>query len=264
MKTVLWSLILIMAGFNARADVVSVDENGNDHTYSEADLIATYGGTFDQNAYDDFKYYADQTGGTFGFCPQYTHLPKVMNEIFDSIMGQKAPKNDVALVLDVTSSMTDEIEAVKQNLVNLIAQFQTASNKNDIQVSLVIYRDKGDDFVTKVVQNLTSDMQLLSEQVKVIKVAGGGDNPEAVLDAIETAGTQINWRVGASHNMIVIGDAPGHKTAVDTGLNAAQVLAKLGQISDFVIHPLLVANISGKLPPGIGGGFGDFSDVGAE
>lgn len=222
--------------------IVSVDEHGNPHVYGVEELNAAYGGTFDQGAFDDFKVYADKTGGTFGFCPQADHLPKVMDQIFEAIMKQEATETDVALVLDVTGSMSDEIESVKLNLVKLIEKFQQAE-RSDIKISLLIYRDAGDEFVNKVIQDMTGDLAALGDQVKTITVDGGGDHPEAVLDAIEVAGSTLSWRPLASHNMIIIGDAPGHQVSTTTQRNLDQVLVELAKVGSFTIHPLLVSNL---------------------
>jgi hypothetical protein len=242
----LFLLSALVLGSVAWADdgVVSVDEHGNPHTYGAGELGAVYGGTFSQEAFDQFKYYSDKTGGTFGFCPQFEHLPTVMNQIFESIMNQHAAQTDIALVLDVTGSMGDEIESVKENLVNLIAKFQAAEG-TDIKISLLIYRDAQDEFVNKVVQDMTSDLQALSETVKTITVAGGGDEPEAVLDAIEATAKNISFRETASKNLLIIGDAPGHAQSTTSGHNVDEVLADLGTHGTFIIHPLLVSNIPG-------------------
>lgn len=250
-KTLLMGLMAASLTAWGEDGIVSVDENGNPHTYGVEELNAAYGGTFDQSAFDDFKVYADKTGGTFGFCPQADHLPKVMDQIFESIMNQAAAETDVALVLDVTGSMTDEIDSVKENLVTLIERFQTAG-RSDIKISLLIYRDAGDEFVNKVIQDMTSDLQSLGEQVKTITVDGGGDHPEAVLDAIEVAGASLSWRPLAARNMIIIGDAPGHTTSTTTQKNLDQVLEGLATIGTFVIHPLLVSNVSSGVPMRLG------------
>lgn len=237
----LLSLSLTTWAEDGDGGIVSVDEAGNPHVYGVDELNATYGGTFNRNAFEDFQQYAEKTGGTFGFCPQADHLPKVMDQIFQSIVKQEAEEIDVALVLDVTGSMMDEIQSVKANLVTLIEKFQNTENKN-IKVSLLIYRDAGDEFVNKVVQDMTSDLQALGEQVKTITVDGGGDMPEAVLDAVEVAGGQLTWRELAAHNMIIVGDAPGHSVSTTTQLNLDQVLENLSKVGSFTIHPLLVSN----------------------
>jgi len=238
----LLSMSLTAWGQEGDGGIVSVDEAGNPHVYGVDELNATYGGTFNQNAFEDFKQYADKTGGTFGFCPQADHLPKVMDQIFESIIKQDAKEIDVALVLDVTGSMADEIQSVKTNLVTLIEKFQNAES-SDIKISLLIYRDAGDEFVNKVVQDMTSDLTALGEQVKTITVDGGGDHPEAVLDAVEVAGSTLSWRALAAHNMIILGDAPGHQVSTTTQLNLDQVLENLSKVGSFTIHPLLVSNL---------------------
>jgi len=264
MKLLEITLVTLLAiSTSISADITSIDADGNRHTYSASDLAGTYGGTFDAQALDEFQIYADQTGGEMSFCPEFEDLPVVLDLTLENILADNNKMFDIALVLDVTGSMGDEINEVKKNLSRLIEKIQGQSSSLDIKVSLVVYRDlnQTDAFVSKIINDFTKNLNELDTSVSLIDVAGGGDSREAVLDALEKASANLSWRLRSTKSIIVIGDAPGHTRSKISGLSVEEVMLSLNKDS-IRVFPMLVANLPNGFVPSTGtgdfGGFGSF------
>lgn len=259
MKLLLTLLLALAPALSANAQIISIDEDGNEHIYDPGELSGTYGGTFDKAALTEYQVYADKTGGTMAFCPKFEDLPKIVDLVLADILKATETNVDVAIVLDVTGSMGDEINEVKKNLARLMDNIQQQKGDKDIKVSLLVYRDlnQTDPFVTKVIQDFTADLVVLNTSVQDIIVGGGEDTREAILDALEAANSQLSFRTDASKNVVLIGDAPGHATSKTSGQTTDQVLDLLATTSHIKVYPMLVANVSG-FGGDFGGGFGDF------
>ena len=249
MKSIITLLSLL--SFSSFAQYLTVNETGEVVTMSKAALGGAYGNTFDQSAFDQFDGYAKTTGGKMGFCPQVIHLPTVMDAVLNTILEDSREKQDIVLVLDTTGSMGDEIESVKENLVRLIGQLKESSEEKSFKVSVILYKDseKPDPYVAKILIDLSSDLEKISEELKKITVSGGGDHPEAVLDAFELVAEQVHFRLNSSKSIIVLGDAPGHLNSKTTGKSTDEVLDLFFTADGSVkISPILVSNISGPVP----------------
>jgi len=255
MKTIILALALatILVAPGVMADevkkddrVISVDKDGHSKDYTEDGLKREYGGSFDDGAWNKFKDYAEKTGGRVAYSPNSAELAKVMELVFNAVISDAKGLNDIALVLDVTGSMSDDIQSVKTNLVKLIGDLQAVNEERDIRIALLLYRDEGDVFVNKVVSNFTSDLQELSVHINAVTVAGGGDHPEAVLDAMEAAHWNLDWRVTATKHLMVIGDAPGHDNSKITKKTEDDILATLKSVG-ILVHPVLVSNVRGPV-----------------
>ena len=65
--------------------------------------------------------------------------------------GMKVTPNvEVVFVLDTTGSMGGLIEGAKQKIGSIANQIAAGNPAPDIKMGLIAYRDKGDDYVTKV------------------------------------------------------------------------------------------------------------------
>jgi hypothetical protein len=82
----------------------------------------------------------------------------------------------------------------------------------DIRIGLVAYRDKGDDYVTKVFP-LTDDLDAVFRNLTEFAADGGGDGPESVNQALADAVHKAGWSdesAGAVKIIFLVGDAPPH------------------------------------------------------
>jgi hypothetical protein len=78
-------------------------------------------------------------------------------------------------------------------------------------MGLVAYRDRGDEFVTKVI-DLSEDLDSMYATLMDFKAVGGGDGPESVNQALYDAVNKMSWSqdAGAYKVVFLVGDAPPH------------------------------------------------------
>src|SRR5262249_17476322 len=94
------------------------------------------------------------------------------------------PRVEVVFCLDTTGSMTGLIEGAKQKIWSINNQIASGKPTPDLKIGLVAYRDKGDAYVTKVI-DLTDNLDAIHDQLKAFKAQGGGDTPESVNQALD-------------------------------------------------------------------------------
>lgn len=115
---------------------------------------------------------------------------------------------DLALTVDTTGSMSDEIAYLKAELVNIVGGLRASHPGLDVRVALVAYRDKGDLYITRVFP-FTRNMSELQDRLGELQASGGGDYPEAVERALADT-VALDWRSDAVKSMLLVGDAPPH------------------------------------------------------
>jgi Mg-chelatase subunit ChlD len=133
-------------------------------------------------------------------------------------MSTPATTLEVALVIDATGSMGDEINFLKAEFAELIRQIQRNHPMINIRLALTHYRDKGDDYVTRSL-DFTSDLDHFQAELDEVFADGGGDFPEAMGEAMEEV-MELNWsqEVNATRLVFIAADAPpqeGRQARVD-------------------------------------------------
>lgn len=122
------------------------------------------------------------------------------------------PKPDIVLVVDSTGSMGGAINNVKTEMGAIVATVQGA--QPDAQFAVVNYKDTTDGAaVFQVNTDLTGSVAAAQAAVNSLSASGGGDEPEAQLNAlwqIGDGGDAISYRSGSSRIVVWFGDAPGH------------------------------------------------------
>lgn len=121
---------------------------------------------------------------------------------------ERAPL-DVAFIIDTTGSMADEIERLRRTLEAIHYQVTQMTPRPDVRFAMVLYRDRGDEYVTRATP-FTGDLQHFAAQLKSVAAAGGGDNPEDIHEALRVAAKDLDWRPGATKLAFLLGDAPPH------------------------------------------------------
>src|ERR1700723_1924153 len=96
---------------------------------------------------------------------------------------KEKPKIEVVFCLDTTGSMGGLIDGAKAKIWAICNQIASGKPTPDLKVGLVAFRDKGDDYVTKVF-DLTDDLDAIHGHLKKFQAAGGGDTPEPVNQAL--------------------------------------------------------------------------------
>ncbi|MGD8862939.1 MAG: VWA domain-containing protein [Myxococcales bacterium] len=146
---------------------------------------------------------------------------------------------DVALVIDTTGSMTDEIAYLQTEFDALSQAIEDAYPDSAQRWSLIVYRDETDDYVVRWFDFRDSAGEF-REKLEMQGAAGGGDFPEAPDQALETM-NQLQWRAGEDTARLVfwVADAPHH--ADNAGRLADALRASAGQ--DIHIYPVASSGV---------------------
>lgn len=125
-------------------------------------------------------------------------------------VSEKA-KIDVVFVLDTTGSMSGLIQTAKEKIWSIATTMASAQQAPDIRIGLVAYRDRGDAYVTKVV-DLNADLDSVYATLMDFEAGGGGDTPESVNKALYDAVHSMSWsqQDDAYQAIFLVGDAPPH------------------------------------------------------
>jgi hypothetical protein len=102
------------------------------------------------------------------------------------------PRIEVAFVLDATGSMGPYIDDARSRIRTVAADLSQGEPRPDVRYALVAYRDKGDDFVTRITP-FTGDVSVMHSALTQLGAEGGGDTPEAVLEALRDALEKLKW-----------------------------------------------------------------------
>lgn len=118
---------------------------------------------------------------------------------------------DIALVLDTTLSLDDEIVYLRNNLDAIDKTIDEAFAGTVVRYGLVVYRDVGEEYTAEIRVDLTTDLTKIGEALQDVQASGGGDYPEA-LDAGFAEMLALDWKPGNVARMaFVVGDAPAHE-----------------------------------------------------
>lgn len=144
---------------------------------------------------------------------------------------------DIIFVLDVTGSMSDEINAVRNNMTNFINQLQ--SEAIDYRIGFVVFGDIV--YVYNQYQFYTefSEIQNVIQNINLGEhgIGSGGDFPENQVEAMAQA-AQFSWRPGATRNMILLTDATSHESDNVTEWTMGNLLAQLLLPNNIVVFPI--------------------------
>ena len=121
------------------------------------------------------------------------------------------PKIDVVFVLDTTGSMGGLIQTAKEKIWSIATTMASAQPTPEIRIGLVAYRDRGDSYVTKIV-DLSDDLDSVYAKLMDFEANGGGDTPESVNKALYDAVHNMSWSQEdqAYQVIFLVGDAPPH------------------------------------------------------
>jgi Mg-chelatase subunit ChlD len=126
------------------------------------------------------------------------------------------PTVEVVFCLDTTGSMGGLIDAAKSKIWAICNQIAAGKPTPRLKVGLVAFRDRGDDYITKVF-DLSEDLDAIHGHLMSFKAQGGGDIPESVNQALNESVTKINWSSDKKTLKIIflVGDAPPHMDYAD-------------------------------------------------
>jgi Mg-chelatase subunit ChlD len=123
----------------------------------------------------------------------------------------RRPTVEVVFCLDTTGSMSGMIDAAKTKIWSICNQFLSGRPTPDLKVGLVAFRDKGDEYITRV-YDLRDDLDAVYSDLITFVATGGGDTPESVNQALDDSVNKIKWSQDRKTLRIVflVGDAPPH------------------------------------------------------
>ncbi|MGB5211642.1 MAG: vWA domain-containing protein [Gammaproteobacteria bacterium] len=135
----------------------------------------------------------------------------VPNPLIPAVTNQPSPRVDAVFVLDTTGSMDGLIAAAKEKIWSIATTMSQAQPAPELRLGLVAYRDRGDDYVTRVV-DLSEDLDSVYAMLMDFAAGGGGDGPESVNQALYDAVHKMSWSQDSSAYKVVflVGDAPPH------------------------------------------------------
>ena len=143
------------------------------------------------------------------------------------------PRIEVCFVLDTTGSMSGLIEGAKQKIWSIANEIIAAKPTPEVRMALIGYRDRGDEYVTRLTP-LTEDIDAIYGELRKFEAAGGGDEPESVSQALDEAVQKIAWSEDRAVLKIIylVGDAPPH---TDYGPDYREVCAAAAR-RDLIIN----------------------------
>lgn len=146
----------------------------------------------------------------------YTQLGKISangesRNSFRLDFSQETPKNvDVCFVVDATGSMGDEINYLKEELMELMMRSSEMVPCSQLRLSTVFYRDVYDEY-TAIHAPFTARFEDAVGFVQSQSAGGGGDYPEAVDAGLNEALDKLEWSPKALARLcFLVLDAPPH------------------------------------------------------
>jgi Mg-chelatase subunit ChlD len=115
---------------------------------------------------------------------------------------------DLLFILDTTGSMGEEIQRLKATIEIINLNLSSLAVRPQVRYGLVLYKDRGDEYVTRVVP-LTADLAGFQAELNEVEADGGGDTPEDLQSALEEA-MALDWNEQGIRLSFVITDAPPH------------------------------------------------------
>jgi len=132
---------------------------------------------------------------------------------------------DLVFVVDTTGSMADELAWLTAELKSVTRAAKRKAPGVDIRYGLIVYRDQGDEYVTRNFGFTTRQSKMIS-WLRAQSASGGGDYPEAATRALAEA-SELPWRRGKGERLLFhIADAPTHSQDAKRFLDAAGKLAE--------------------------------------
>lgn len=134
------------------------------------------------------------------------------------------PNPDLVLLADTTGSMGGAITNVRSNASTITGDVLAA--QPTAQFGVAEYKDFTDSVPFKVNQGITGDTTAVQSGINQWTASGGGDTPEAGLNALyELATGAVTFRPDGTRIIAWFGDAPSHDPS--GGHDLAQTIAAL-------------------------------------
>lgn len=200
--------------------------------------VLTAGAWDDNRNYDFFLEYLDDSSSLAGQ-PTLTQQERDEAHARSQLVAGAHQTLDVALVVDTTGSMGDEIAYLEAEFDALSTRIDSLYPMAEQRWSLVVYRDVGDAYVTAQ-SDFTGDLAAFQAELSDLNAQGGGDYPEAA-DAGLAAAQQLTWREGdeVARLLFWVADAPHHAEQAGPMTDAIRAAAA----QDVHVYPVSASGI---------------------
>lgn len=142
-----------------------------------------------------------------------------------AVQAQLPKRLDLALVVDTTGSMGDELNYLKVEIAGIADAVRRKFPEIDQRYALIVYRDEGDQYVTRIA-DFTESLDEFQKTLARQNAAGGGDYPEAMHVGLENA-AGLSWRDDKTARvMFLVGDAPPHDEFAERTFEAVAKLRR--------------------------------------
>jgi Mg-chelatase subunit ChlD len=149
-------------------------------------------------------------------------------------------KLQLALVIDTTGSMGDELSYIQAELRSIVASVQRDWPSVEKELAVIVYRDDGDDYVTRGI-TFTSDINAIQQFLDRQEAGGGGDYPEAVHVALQETVSRLDWSSDADTARMIffVADAPAHDEQMSATFAAVRDFSEKG----ISIYPVAASGV---------------------
>ena len=159
-----------------------------------------------------FSEIADRGNGLLTFSGGPETLPDDLIRLLENVEDKK--KVDIVFAIDTTGSMKDDLEKLKNEWVPRL--MEQAQEFGRLRLGLLLYRDYTDNYLYRNLPvkwfDFTDDVDAFYKNLKSVYIEGneGGDEPEAVYEALYAGLNFYEWDEEAVKKIILIGDAEPH------------------------------------------------------
>lgn len=209
-------------GLECRAAVTVTDSSGAPVSGAEVQGIGYSAVTDNKGRAYLFCKESQLAGGPSEFTVTYNGGSQTFSGIVGSdseftfaLDGEAAPAAktlDLMIMCDTTGSMGDELEYLKAELEDVVTRIKQENANIPVRISVNFYRDEGDEYVVREFP-FTTDLDAAVRAISEQSADGGGDTPEAVHTALNSAVNSHDWGEDSIKVMFLVLDAPPHEDA---------------------------------------------------
>ncbi|MFM7201452.1 MAG: Hsp70 family protein [Myxococcota bacterium] len=137
-------------------------------------------------------------------------LAEMTAQLSEATRAQELAPLDAVFIMDTTGSMFPVISRLKEALASMLDRLQQSIP--GFRLALIGFSDHDQEepepFLLRVI-DFSQDVPALQGEIARLRPTYGGDNPEAVEDALHAA-TRLSWSPHARRAIVLVGDAPPH------------------------------------------------------
>lgn len=134
-------------------------------------------------------------------------LEGVQGPLRTKLQTYRASGLDLVFLIDTTASMESFLRAARRAVDRIITDLSALVPNT--RLGIIAYRDNGDEYVTRATP-ISSDRYAILNFLEGLEAKGGGDVPEAILDAVTYGFDEMPWRSQSHRVLVIVADAPPH------------------------------------------------------